>query len=84
MDTINIYISGKSEPVNQNFIVDIKNGMALTTTGRWHKIDCDCKDFELVEADKETNIKESYQVCNVCNKVTYIKKKERKFNALNG
>ncbi len=72
MDTINIYIYGKSEPVKENFIVDIKDGMALTTTGRWHKIDCDCKDYELIEADKETHIPESYIVCNICNKTTYI------------
>ena len=70
MDTINIYIDGKSQAVNKKFVVDIENGKALMNTGRWHKIDCDqCEtDYEQVdEAD------EPYIVCNRCNKVTYRK-----------
>ncbi|NHZ85834.1 MAG: hypothetical protein GWP19_08130 [Planctomycetia bacterium] len=73
MDTLNIYISGKSQAVNKKFVIDIKDGKALMNTGRWHKIDCDHKDCELVEADRETHIPESYRVCNICNKVTYLK-----------
>lgn len=66
---------GKSESVDIRYIIEIKNGMALTASGRWHKIDCDqCEtDYEEISADSESDVPESYQVCNVCNKITYSK-----------
>lgn len=76
METLNIYMLEKSESVDIRYIIEIKDGMALIRQlpdGRWHKIDCDCSDYELIEEDKKTDIPESHIICNVCNKVTYIK-----------
>ena len=77
MDSLKLIDRDSKRPtmfdLEMKHIKEIKNGKALTATGRWYDIVCDCKDYEFIEADEETNIPESYRVCNICNRVTYLK-----------
>ena len=70
MDTLKLMMYGKETEVDKFNIVEIHNGKAFTTAGRWYDIICDqCEsDYEEISADPE-----SYIVCNICNKVTYLK-----------
>lgn len=56
-------------------IKEIKNGKALTTTGRWYSIICECleiNNYEIVP-DSEAPGGNGYIVCGICNKVHYLK-----------
>ena len=68
-------MKGEHIRVRKADILEINNGKAQSKTKRWYDIVCDqCEsDYEEVLADKETNIPESYIVCNQCNKITYLK-----------
>jgi len=68
-----LMMGDKLQEVAAKHIVDIKAGRAKLVTGRWYSIECECKDYETVDADEATNIPESYTVCNRCNKVVYLK-----------
>jgi len=76
MDFMKINLYGKETNIEDKFIVSVKAGSALLTTGRTHKVICDCFElnkFESIEADEETNIPESYIVCDNCNRSYYVK-----------
>ena len=69
MDTLKLMMYGTPTDVPKDQIKDIKNGKALIAiTNRWFDIICDqCEiDYESVE-------EAGYIVCNICNKVTYVK-----------
>ena len=71
MDTLKLIMYGKELAVPRDKITDIKNGKALTTTGRWFDIICDqCE----VDYEQPTD---DYIVCNICNKVTYVEDLKR-------
>lgn len=72
MDTLKLMMYGKELAVPRDKITDIKNGKALTTTGRWFDIICDqCEiDYESVE-------EAFYIICNICNKITYVEDLKR-------
>ena len=73
MDTLILYINGEYFRIPKTEIGDIKDGKALhNKTKRWYDIKCLCLDVETILADEETNIPESYTVCNECNKTTYV------------
>jgi len=66
---------GIETKVQKSQIVDIENGKALTSTGRWYKIVCDCleiNDYETVP-DSEAPGGNGYIVCEICNKIHYLK-----------
>ena len=66
---------GKAQEIDYKNITEIKNGKALTITGRWFDIVCDClsiKDYETIP-DNEAPGGNGYIVCEICNKVHYLK-----------
>ncbi len=74
MDTLILFINGEYLRIPKTEIGEIKDGKAFhNKTKRWYDIKCLCLDVETILADEETDIPESYIVCNSCNKVTYVK-----------
>ena len=68
MDTITLMIGIYPTAVKKGLIVEIDNGKAKTTTGRWYNIVCDQCEIDYEQVDEGP-----YIVCNRCNKVTYRK-----------
>ncbi len=75
MDTLILMIGIYPTAVRKGLIVEINNGKAKTATGRWYEIVCDClsiKDYETVP-DSEAPGGNGYIVCEICNKIHYLK-----------
>ena len=70
MDTLTLMIGIYPTVVKKELIVDIENGKAKTSTGRWYDIVCDQCEIDYEQVDEA---KVPYIVCNICNKITYIK-----------
>ncbi len=76
MDTMKLMINGEPLDLHKSQILNIHNGKAqLITTMRWYPVICEClsiKDYETVP-DSEAPNGNGYIVCEVCNKIHYLK-----------
>ena len=73
-DSLILDMHGARTKVPRSMIKEIENGKALTFTGRWYGIICDCEennDFDYQPAEPENDVPEAHKICNICNRVHY-------------